>query len=167
MKRWIVECAVAVVLVLLGAAGHADEGHHGKKDRPEGDHAAIGVPGDPGKVSRTIEVGMYDSMRFKPDRIRVKRGETVRFVAKNHGKLTHEMVLGTAEDLKEHAEEMRTHPEMEHSESETGEISVPPGKTGELVWRFTEAGTVPFACLEPGHYEAGMKGEIVVGGKGK
>jgi len=38
-------------------------------------------------------------------------------------------------------------------------------KTGEVVWQFTQAGTVHFACLHPGHYEAGMKGAVAVGSK--
>ena len=31
------------------------------------------------------------------------------------------------------------------------------GKQGEIVWQFAKAGTVNFACLMLGHYEAGMK----------
>ena len=39
---------------------------------------------------------------------------------------------------------------------------VEPGKTGELVWRFTKADKFDFACLVPGHFEAGMQGKIAV-----
>ena len=50
-------------------------------------------------------------------------------------------------------------------------VTVAPGKTGEIVWRFTTAGKVDFACLQPGHYDAGMKGLVTVaagkGGSGK
>lgn len=166
MKRWIIGPALVAFLALGGAPGDADEGHHKHKERSaEGHAAAIGSPGDPGKVTRTVEVEMSDSMRFKPDRIDVKSGETIRFVVRNIGKLEHEMVLGTMEDLKEHAEEMRESPHMEHAEP--NEVSVPPGETGELIWHFTKAGTVPFACLEPGHFEAGMIGEIRVGAEKK
>lgn len=167
MKRWMITCALVAILALAGGApGHADEKHHGHDGRPADGHgAAIGKPGDPGRVSRAIEVKMSDAMHFKPDRIRVRRGETIRFVVHNVGNLEHEMVLGTMEELKEHAELMRKSPGMEHAEP--NEVSVKPGKTGELIWQFTEAGTVHFGCLVPGHFEAGMKGEIAVGAPAK
>jgi uncharacterized cupredoxin-like copper-binding protein len=90
----------------------------------------------------------------------VKRGETIRFVARNTGKEKHEMVLGTIEELKKHAELMRKFPEMEHADP--NQVTVDPGKTGELVWQFTKAGTFDFACLVPGHFEAGMFGKVRV-----
>lgn len=166
MERWMLACAVVALVAFAGAPGRADKAHHGHDHgSAEGQAAAIGMPGKPGDVTRTIEVEMSDAMRFRPDRIRVKRGETVRFVVKNVGRVEHEMVLGTMEELKEHAELMRKSPGMEHAEP--NEVSAEPGKTGELIWRFTEAGTIPFACLEPGHFEAGMIGEIEVGAEGK
>ena len=76
----------------------------------------------------------------------MKRGETIRFIVKNTGKLKHEMVLGTIEELKAHAELMRKFPEMEHADP--NQVSVEPGKTGELIWQFTNAGTFDFACLD-------------------
>jgi uncharacterized cupredoxin-like copper-binding protein len=101
---------------------------------------------------------MTDAMRFKPATIKVKRGETIRFLARNTGKVKHEMVLGTIGELKKHAELMRKFPEMEHADP--NQVSVGPGKTGELIWQFTRAGTFDFACLQPGHFEAGMVGKI-------
>jgi uncharacterized cupredoxin-like copper-binding protein len=125
------------------------------------DHASpLGKPGDPAKVSRSVEVTMSDAMRFSPAAIAVKRNETIRFVLKNEGKLKHEMVLGTIKDLKAHAALMRRFPDMEHAEP--NQASVEPGKTGVLVWQFTKPGTVEFACLQAGHYEAGMKGQVKV-----
>jgi uncharacterized cupredoxin-like copper-binding protein len=115
--------------------------------------------------TRSIDVEMNDAMRFKPDSIRVKRGETIRFIVRNTGKLRHEMVLGTIGELKEHSEMMRKTPEMKHAEP--NQVSVEPGKTGELIWQFTRDGTFDFACLEPGHFEAGMVGRIVVGHEGE
>jgi uncharacterized cupredoxin-like copper-binding protein len=56
---------------------------------------------------------------------------------------------------------MRKSPEMEHADP--NQVSVEPGKTGELIWQFTRDGTFDFACLEPGHFEAGMVGRILVG----
>jgi uncharacterized cupredoxin-like copper-binding protein len=163
MKRRIIAYALISSLVsVTGALAHGDE-HHGKKEEHHADgHAAVlGKPGDPGKVTSTIEVEMNDAMRFRPDSIQVERGETIRFVVRNTGKVKHEMVLGTIKELKEHAEMMRKSPEMEHADP--NQVSVEPGKTGELLWQFTNDGTFDFACLVPGHFEAGMVGKIRVG----
>jgi uncharacterized cupredoxin-like copper-binding protein len=103
---------------------------------------------------------MSDAMRFTPAAITVKQGETIRFVVRNSGKIPHEMVLGTEKDLMEHYEAMKKHPEMEHAEDNM--VTLQPGKTGEIIWHFTKAGSVSFACLLPGHYEAGMKGAVKV-----
>ena len=161
MKRGMIALAVIVFLFFVGVPGRADESHHGHDHRSAVGHAAaIGMPGNPGDVTRSIEVEMSDAMRFKPDSISVKRGETIRFIVRNTGKLRHEMVLGTIDEMKDHAEMMRKTPEMKHAEP--NQVSVEAGKTGELIWQFTRDGTFDFACLEPGHFEAGMVGEIVV-----
>ena len=143
-------CA-ALSLTAMAAGPHAD-GQHGND--------AIGQAGVAAKVTRTIKVGMTDAMRFNPSSIAVKRGETIRFVVKNRGQLSHEMVLGTDKELKEHYEVMKKNPEMEHAEENM--VRVLPGKTGEILWQFTKAGKVSFACLHPGHYDAGMKGQVHV-----
>lgn len=144
----------ASVLVLstsaMAAGSHA--GGHGE--------AAIGKPGLASKVTRTVQVDMKDDMRFHVDTFKAKRGETIRFVIKNSGALKHEMVLGTEKDLKDHYEVMKKHPEMEHAEPNM--VTLAPGKTGEIIWQFTKAGKVDFACLQPGHYDAGMKGMVHV-----
>jgi uncharacterized cupredoxin-like copper-binding protein len=162
MKRILIASAIAVSLVsATGAPAHDDKNHVKKEERHADGHAAtLGKPGDPGKVSRSVVVEMSDAMRFKPASIRVKRGETIRFIVRNTGNLKHEMVLGTIKELKEHAELMRKFPEMEHADP--NQVSVEPGKTGELVWHFTKAGTFDFACLVPGHFEAGMVGKVRV-----
>lgn len=103
---------------------------------------------------------MNDTMRFEPAALSVKQGETVKLIAKNVGKVKHELVLGTDAELKEHAELMRKFPGMEHSDPNM--VTVEPGKTGEVIWRFTRAGTFTFACLQPGHFEAGMLGKVTV-----
>jgi len=108
-----------------------------------------------------VNVDMTDTMRFNPADLTVKQGETIRFIVKNSGKLKHEFVLGTAKELEAHYEVMKKSPEMEHAESNM--VTVEPGKTGEVVWQFTNAGKVDFACLQPGHYDAGMKGRVTVG----
>lgn len=154
LKYFIALLSIIVFSSLAGASGeHA--GGHGSAD-------AIGRAGKPEKATRTITVDMSDAMRFTPSAITVKRGETIRFVVKNSGKIPHEMVLGSEKELEDHYEAMKKHPEMEHADDNM--VTVQPGKTGEIIWQFTKAGTVSFACLLPGHYEAGMKGEIKVKG---
>ena len=153
--------AVATVLSLSGGAAFAGGDHGGDHAQGADEHAsAVGKPGDPAQAKRTIEVVMSDNMRFTPNKIAVKRGETVKFVVKNAGQTKHEMVLGSMKELKEHAEMMRKMPGMEHADPNM--VTVEPGKTGELVWQFTRAGTFDFACLIPGHFEAGMAGKLAV-----
>lgn len=120
----------------------------------------FGRTGDPKKVTRTVRIDMTDAMRFAPAELVVKRGETVRFLVKNSGKVLHEMVLGTVKELEAHAEMMRKHPGMEHDDPFMKHVA--PGKTGEIVWQFTKAGEFHYACLIPGHFEAGMVGKVAV-----
>ena len=120
----------------------------------------FGREGDPRKASRTVTVDMSDKMRFVPDKLTIRRGETVKFVVKNHGKQMHEMVIGSMKELKEHAELMKKHPTMEHDEPYMAHVA--PGKTETMVWQFTKAGEFHFGCLVPGHFEAGMVGRITV-----
>lgn len=158
--------AMITALMSLGFTGptlaHGDEAHEkkGAMEHHEGHAAALGKPGDPGKVDRTVEISMSDTMRFSPSSVAARRGETIRFVLKNNGKLKHEMVLGSIKELKEHAAMMLKMPGMEHADANMA--SVEPGKTGELIWQFTRSGKFDFACLQPGHFEAGMKGKVVV-----
>jgi uncharacterized cupredoxin-like copper-binding protein len=121
---------------------------------------AIGKPGKASNVTRTINVEMTDAMRFIPASIDAKQGETIKFIVKNSGKIKHEMTLGSMKDLKEHAELMKKHPGMVHDEPNTASLA--PGKTGEIIWQFTAAGKIDFACLEAGHFDAGMKGLVNV-----
>jgi len=120
----------------------------------------VGRPGDPAKVDRVIEMTMDDTMRFAPDHITVKAGEIVRIFAKNTGQLPHELVIGSMPDLLVHAEMMRKMPDMKHAEP--NQIALEPGQRGAIVWQFDQAGTVDFACLIPGHMEAGMVGSVQV-----
>ena len=130
------------------AGGHAHDG------------PSIGEPGLADKVSRTVTIDMQDTMRFVPATLRAKQGETLRLVVRNTGAVAHELVLGNIKDLKAHAKAMQKFPDMEHEEPNM--LSLAPGAQGELLWHFTSAMTVDFACLRPGHYEAGMKGKINV-----
>lgn len=139
------------------ASGAHAGGHHGEA-------SAIGQPGKPNQVTRTIQVDMSDRMRFTPSSLTAKQGETIRFVVKNSGQLKHELVLGTEKDLKDHYEVMKKFPEMEHADDNM--VSLAPGMSGEIIWQFTQSGKVHFACLHAGHYDAGMKGAISVKAKG-
>jgi len=138
------------------AESHERESMHGQEPADSG----IGHPGKPMSRARVIKMTMSDGMRFSPADIRVKAGETVRFVVANTGKLRHEMVLATAAELKEHSEMMKKFPGMEHSEPNM--VTVEPGGSGEIVWTFTQTGKVEFGCLQPGHFDAGMKGAVTV-----
>lgn len=156
---------VAVTLVLSACGGHGHSTDHHSGDRGEGHHSgdkdSIGVPGAAVEVDRTIEVVMGDTMRFVPENINVESGQTIRFKLKNAGAVKHEMVIGKLEYLVEHSEMMKKFPNMEHEEPNM--LLLDPAAEGELIWTFTKAGTVDFACLQPGHYDAGMKGVVSVG----
>ena len=153
----VVLLALAIVSCPVFAAGA-----HGDEHVRAAERNIVGGPGQAAQVARTVTVDMTDDMRFNPSQITVKRGETIRFVVKNSGKIKHEMVLGTTEELKKHYDMMMKMPGMEHAEA--NQVAVDPGKQGELIWRFTRAGKVDFACLQPGHYDAGMKGLVTVAG---
>lgn len=120
-----------------------------------------GIAGEAKDVSRTIPIEMSDAMRFTPDRIEVRLGETIRFAHHNRGAVLHEMVIGTPQALKEHAELMERFPEMEHDEPWMAHVA--PGGRSETIWRFNRPGEFQFACLIPGHFQAGMIGTIRVG----
>lgn len=153
--KWQHSIAAMAALIIAGAAAAA--GEHGGQEEKEN---PLGEPGKAAEVSRTVTVDMADTMRFRPEMIDVQQGETIRFVVKNSGRLKHEMVLGTPKELKAHYAMMLKMPEMEHAEDNM--VTVEPGKTGEIIWRFTRARVVDFACLQPGHYGAGMKGQARV-----
>ena len=140
-------------------APSAHKNHHAASTAPA-EQKEWGIAGDPKKVTRTIEIRMTDNMRFAPKVIQVKLGETVRLVAVNAGKVLHEIVIGTPQELKAHAEMMKKHPGMEHDEPYMAHVD--PGQKGTIVWNFNRAGTFEFACLIPGHFEAGMIGRITV-----
>jgi len=152
-SSFVFAAAALAASTALAAGTHG--GGHGE--------SSIGEPGVAANISRTIEVDAADSMRFTPSNVSVKRGETIRFVIKNSGKVPHEFSLGTEKELQEHYEVMKKFPNMEHEEA--NKVSLKPGKQGEVIWRFTKPGVVNFACLHVGHYEAGMKGQIKVAAK--
>lgn len=150
--------AALALSTMLAAAGPGGAGHGHKS-------FAAGEPGDPKKpVARTVEIVMKETedarMLFEPNRLEIKRGEQVKFVLKNHGKVDHEFMLDSVANNAKHKIQMEKNPDMEHDDP-NGRRLMPHG-SDEIVWRFTKAGTFEFACLIPGHYESGMHGTVVV-----
>ena len=134
-----------------GAPGHSHAGF------------SAGEPGNPKKPSRTVEIVMHEKdgkMGFSPETVVVRRGEQIKFVLRNSGALDHEFVLATVKENLKHAELMKKYPDMEHDDPNATRLA--PEKAGEINWRFTKAGSFEFACLIPGHREAGMHGKIIV-----
>lgn len=143
------------------ALAHGDaEQHKAQREPVRKEQKAWGIAGDARAVSRTVEIGMSDAMRFTPDLIEVREGQTVRLVHRNRGKLMHEFVLGTKEELEAHAALMLKFPNMEHDEPYMAHVGA--GRRGEIIWTFNRAGEFDFACLIPGHYQAGMVGKVRV-----
>ncbi|MHB8887083.1 MAG: cupredoxin domain-containing protein [Methylovirgula sp.] len=144
-------------LMIVFVAGAPAHGH-------EHDSFAVGQPGDPSKPARVVKVTIEEhsdgTMAFSPKALIVKRGEQVRFEITNTGKLTHEFILDTIAHNAHHKIEMAKNPEMEHDDPNMKTLD--PGKSAEILWRFSKPGTFEFACLIPGHYEAGMHGAVTV-----
>ncbi|MBN8756238.1 MULTISPECIES: cupredoxin domain-containing protein [Variovorax] len=152
---------LASTLALSGLAlAHGDEDHSASSGPVRKEQKSWGIAGDASAAKRTLEFKMSDSMRFTPDRIQVKQGETVRLSIRNEGQVMHEFVIGTKKELDEHAALMMKFPGMEHSEPYMAHVA--PGQTGEFVWTFNRAGEFDFACLIAGHYQAGMVGKVKV-----
>ncbi len=158
MKRTIIAAAVVGLLTAAPVAAHGPSGHGDHKHEP-----AYGRAGDPKMLSRDIVVRMKEAdgkMLFEPSRIEIRTGEQIRFRLENVGDLDHEFLLGTAQEIEEHADMMKAMPDMKHDDANAKQIAAK--RTGDLLWHFTTAGEFDFACLIPGHREAGMTGKIVV-----
>lgn len=161
MKTVAFLLATALLAGPAAVFAHGSEAHDdAPKAAPVKEQKPWGIAGDASAARRTIMLDMSDNMRFTPERISVKRGETVRLRVANKGQVMHEIVLGTPASLDEHAQMMLKFPTMEHGEPYMAHVS--PGKSGDLVWNFNREGSFDFACLIPGHYQAGMRGTITV-----
>ncbi|MEC9342210.1 cupredoxin family protein [Nitratireductor mangrovi] len=153
---------IASIALLTGGAQAAGShaGGHGHDDA----EMAIGKPAEAAKAKRTVTITMFENddgaMLFEPASLEVKEGETIRLSFVNKGETDHEFVMDDHEELMKHKEMMAKFPEMEHDDPNS--VRLAPGAKGEIVWTFARAGNFAFACLIPGHYEAGMKGEITV-----
>jgi len=155
-------CAAAAIVIAAGA--HAHDGHdHGHNHSHGGSHFSAGEPGDPKKPARIVKISMLEEgkkMLFEPAVVDVQRGEQIRFVITNNGTWDHEFMLASKADNRKHAAVMKKFPEMEHDDPNAKRLS--PFNNGELVWRFTRRGEFEYACLIPGHLEAGMRGKVIV-----
>ncbi len=156
-KLLIATTILTLTTGVVFAAGTHSGGHDIEK-------MAIGEPGQKGKVKRTINISMLEkddgAMVFEPAAIKVKAGETLRLRFSNKGEADHEYVMDQEPAVMKHKAVMEKFPDMEHADANS--IRLAPGKTGEIVWTFSNAGDYVFACLIPGHYESGMKGNIQV-----
>ena len=146
----------ATFLVPLAAIAHTDAAPatHGASA------TAAGRAGERAHVTRTVTIGMKDSMRFSPAELVVERGQTVRIIARNDGDVLHEIVLGTREEIEHHRAAMRADPALAHGAPYMAHVA--PGASQQIIWHFDRPGTFEFACLLPGHYESGMSGSIDV-----
>ena len=159
MKPQITMFLLAAILALASSPASAAAGPPGHSHET----FSAGEPGNPKKSSRTVKVTMLEDgkkMLFEPSVVEVLQGEQIRFVINNVGTWDHEFVLANIADNRKHAEVMKKNPGMEHDDPNAKRLS--PFGTGELVWRFTKKGEFEFACLIPGHLEAGMHGKIIV-----
>ena len=162
LNRILIAMLISGVTTL--ALAHGDD--HAKKPAVvKKEQKDWGIAGDAKAVKQTINLSMSDTMRFTPDKIEVKQGDTIKIVLKNTGTQMHELVIGTKKELDEHAALMVKFPKMEHEEPYMAHVA--PGKTGEIVWTFNKPGDFDFACLIVGHYQAGMVGKIKVVAAGK
>ena len=156
--------AIAAVVAFGQSPPALADGNHKSPesgiDYSKVEETAFGKAGDPKKATRTVHIEMSDQMRYTPAAITVKQGDTVKFVVKNGGKIMHEMVIGSIDELKAHSDMMKNYPGMEHDEAYM--THVPPGKTRNIVWQFSKTGEFNFGCLIPGHFEAGMVGKVTV-----
>lgn len=147
-----------------GGHGHGDKPSHVQGGATHHEQIAIGVPGEATGVSRTIHITMLErddgSMAFEPASISASMGQTVRLIFTNAGHADHEFVMDTSESILAHKAVMEKWPEMEHAEPNS--LRLKSRGSGEIIWNFNQAGEFQFACLIPGHFEAGMHGKLSV-----
>jgi uncharacterized cupredoxin-like copper-binding protein len=166
LRRRIVEvgylAGIGILAIAIGALAiiyAPDESSAEMSMSGSADAAALAVP------DRTIQIETTDQLRFSPDQINVRKGETVAFVIINSGNLPHEFVIGDEAVQAEHEAEMASGKEdMNEMGDKPYAVDVPAGDTVTLVYTFDEEGTTLIGCHVPGHYGAGMKGTITVEG---
>jgi uncharacterized cupredoxin-like copper-binding protein len=124
----------------------------------------FGDPMEASDASRVIEITANDDFTFFPSGATVTKGETVTFRVTNEGKIPHDFVLGDAQMQDEHEEEMAEMDGDMAMHDEPNAFVLEPGETKEMTWHMTADGEVIYGCHQPGHYDAGMKGVVVVSG---
>jgi uncharacterized cupredoxin-like copper-binding protein len=153
IRATIAPVLVLLLLLIMGLPAVAHDAHH----------FSAGQPGNPKKPARVVKISMQElgkKMLYEPPRIVVHKGEQIRFVLFNDGIENHEFVLATVKKNRAHAKEMKKNPHMAHHDPNA--VTLSPFNSGELLWKFTKTGTFEYACLIPGHREAGMHGIVVV-----
>jgi uncharacterized cupredoxin-like copper-binding protein len=160
-KYWTIGLAALSFAIATDGMSHGNQEHGSSKKFIEyGEQTAFGRVGVAQEVSKQLNVELLDQLRFQPALVRVNNGETVEISFRNSGKLKHEWVLGTSEEIAQHAELMRRFPNMAHDEPHM--VHLAPNEQRQLVWQFNRPGVFEYACLLPGHYEAGMRGLVEV-----
>lgn len=153
MKKYLIKHFAFVALALYSICLFANT-----SNELAGINTTIGKPGDPNKISRIIKITVIENM-FLPNEIHVKEGETIQFIFKSAGNEKHEMIIDTMANLKKYAKIKRNNPETKTADP--NHIQLNPGESKALIWEFTKAGTIDFACPLPGHFK-GMRGKIHV-----
>lgn len=109
---------------------------------------------------RTVKVFMRDDNTYDPPEIEVSAGETVAFEVTNEGALVHELLIGDEDEQLRYAEQMEHGDHEGHGSSVPG-VVVEPGKREIFTYAVPpDKGRLYFGCHQPGHYEAGMRGEL-------
>jgi uncharacterized cupredoxin-like copper-binding protein len=156
-----------VSAALIVATGLLVAGCGGGGDSSDPTLSAAGGPGDPAKATRTVEVRAGDDLRFQPDQLEAKVGETITFRVVNVAQMEHDFVLGDEKAQSAHEQEMQhmasdPNHNMAAMGDETNAIHIAPGQSKDITWTFAKAGKVTYGCHEPGHYASGMKGTVTV-----
>lgn len=154
--------ALTAVAALTLSACAEDSTQPTTPDVATGSEFFFGSPAEAADADRVIEIQATDSLTFQPAEVNVAPGETVTFRLVNQGNLVHDFTLGDQATQDEHEAEMAEMGGMAHDEPNVA--TIPAGQTIELTWTFSEAGTVLIGCHQPGHYAAGMIGQITVEG---
>jgi len=150
MRKIIYQLTVSFFMVVLCCSTvMADDKHVENKGSP------VGSSADPSQAKKIVRVTTADDMQFHfTEQPVLHANDVVTFVVTNSGKVPHEFSIGDEAEQKAHQEMMRKMPNMIHEDDNT--ITVNPGETKEITWRFKGGSEVVFACNIPGHFEAGM-----------
>jgi len=139
---------------------HMEQGHHMNHGHHMG--SASGESAKLEEVTKTIHLDAADEMKFNfKQQLDISKGDVVKFVVTNTGKINHEFSIGNESEQEKHRAMMRNMPDMVHEDGNS--ITVKPGETKELIWKFHGDPKVVFACNIPGHSEAGMMHRMTVG----